>query len=101
VDVPRRLADALAVGGEEGDHVVVELAVQLVDALGLRRRGLLDRHHVVGRHQAAAEPGARHGDLDLGEQAEALALAPDGAHLGQGVAGDHGIRAAGPRRAAA
>jgi hypothetical protein len=106
VDVPRRRTDALAVGAEESDHVVVELPVQLVDALRPWRWRRFDRGQVRGRHQPASRPCADDGDLDPGEELEAVLLAPDRAHLGQGVARDHReiialLRAAVPPRAAA
>ena len=92
VDEARLRPDDLGEVGEEGDDVVLDLALDLVDprdvehgvlALGPERgRGLL---------RDDAERGQRIGGvgLDLEPDPEARLRVPDRGHLRAGVAGDH------------
>ena len=93
MDEPRLRPDDLGEMGEEGDDVVLDLALDLVDAgdvevgvLAFRPDGL--RRFL--RHDA--ERGERVGGMgfDLEPDPVARLRVPDRGHLGPGVAGDHG-----------
>ena len=75
--------------GQEGDDVVLGLALDLVDAVDLERALLPDRRGgLLGDH---AEFGQRVGRvrLDLEPDAETRLGFPDFGHFGPGIAGDH------------
>ena len=92
VDEARLGADDLGEMGEEGDDVVLHLALDGVDPLDVEGRlGALlpDRSGRLLRHDA--EIGQRRGGmgLDLEPDAELGLGRPDGDHLGAAVTGDH------------
>ena len=90
--------DALGEPGQEGDHVVPGLALDLVDPLDVRRadgrqfgvaalanhRSRLGRDGADRRHRLAGE------GLDFKPDPVAVFGRPDGGGLGAGIAGDHG-----------
>ena len=85
-------ADNFRQMGQEGDDVVLGLALDLVDArdieggvlgLGPDRPGGLFRDHSQFRQ------GVRRMRLDLEPDPEARLRLPDGSHFRAGVAGDH------------
>src|SRR6266700_8306653 len=78
--------------GEEGDDVVLGLALDLVDALDIERRILglgPDRPSGVLRDHAEFGEGVGRMCLDLEPDLEAGLRLPDGGHLGAGITGDH------------
>jgi hypothetical protein len=91
VDVSSRVARVGVVGpgGQERDDVVLGHRLDRGDRLGGGRRGGPHRRDRVGGHDA--RPGVRleHQRLDPAPQLVLVRVAPDAAHLGQGVALDH------------
>ena len=84
--------------GEEGDHVVLYLALDLIDAGDVEAAPLLDR---VGRVLGdLPKLGHRLGGigLDLEPDAELGLGLPDASHFGAAVAGDHRSGKASSRR---
>ena len=83
-------ADMLGDVGQEGDDVVLGLALDRVDPVDLERALRPDRGGGFLRHDA--QLGERVGGmrLDLEPDAEARLGRPDRGHLGAGIAGDHG-----------
>src|SRR2546430_1167599 len=83
-------ADVLGEARQERDHVVLHLALDLVDARDVEAALLPDRlggflgNDALGRERVA---GMR---LDLEPDAEPVLRLPDGAHLRPAVARDHG-----------
>ena len=89
VDEPGVGADRALEVREEGDDVVPDPRLDLRDAAGVDLRPLADPVERVGGNDAPARPGLADRQLDP-EPARVLGvLAPEGAHLGAGVAGDH------------
>ena len=86
---PRFGADMLGDIGEEGDHIMLGLALDLVDPVDLERTLLLDRLSRLFRHDA--ELGQRIGGmrLDLEPDLEAGLRLPNGGHFRTGIARDH------------
>ena len=85
-------ADELGQVSEEGDDVVLHLALDLVDARGVEdglRAFLPDRRGGLARHHAELRQRRRRVRLDLEPDAEARLGRPDRHHLGTAVAGDH------------
>ena len=90
----RILADEFGQMGEEGDHVMLCHALDLVDAVHVKRHvsgplpngfgAFLRDNPDVGQRVA----GVR---LDLEPDAEARLGVPDLDHFGAGIAGDHGL----------
>jgi len=103
VDVLTGAADILGDVGEEGDDVVVRRRLDLGDAGDVERRLGLDLGDRLVGYLAELVPGPDGGDLDVEPGLHLRLLGPDGAHLGQGVALDHGAlpgsRAAAPAAA--
>ena len=92
MDEARIRADELGEMGEEGDHVVLGDALDLVDALDveLRLAALLpDRLRRLLRDDAEFGQRVAGVGLDLEPDAEARLGRPDRGHLGAGIAGDH------------
>jgi hypothetical protein len=92
MDVAARIPHVLIHVGEEGDHVVAHLRLDLEDALHAEAGLLFDAGHGLRRHAAQLTIGFRGGDLHIQPALEFGLLAPDGAHLGQGVTLDQGRR---------
>ena len=90
VDVAARIAHVLVHVGEEGDHVVPHLRLDLEDALHTEGGLLLDGGHGVGGHPAQLAVGLRGRDLHIQPALELGLLAPEVAHFGQGVTLDQG-----------
>ena len=91
VQPPPLGADALGHAGDEGDHVVLDLLLDLLDA-GRRRSGparLIAARASLG-DDAALRQHLGGGDLDLEPGGEAVLVGPQARHLRARVAGDHG-----------
>ena len=90
-------AEALAHLGQERDHVVVHDRLDLEDP---RPDRAAPCSRIVSAVPRGSAPGLLHGahrgDLDLEPGAKARLVGPELAHLGQGVAFDHGLLV--PRR---
>jgi hypothetical protein len=69
--------------GEEGDHVVPDAALDLLDARGVDPRPLADPVERVGGNDAPPRPGLAHRQLDPEPARVLRVLAPEGAHLGR------------------
>ena len=85
-------ADMLGDRGEEGDHVVLDLPLDLVDAGDVEAAALL--HGIGGVLRDLPELGHRLGGIGLDPEPDAepgLRL-PDAGHLGAAIAGDHRLR---------
>jgi hypothetical protein len=85
-------ADDLGEMGQEGDDVVLGLALDLVDAVDVEGHVLaLGPDRLCGLLRDDAELGQRVAGvrLDLEPDAEAGLGRPDGDHFGAGIAGDH------------
>ena len=89
VDEARLRPDVLGEAGQEGDDVVLGLALDLVDAGDVE--GALLAHDPGGllRDHAELGLGLAGERLDLEPDAELVLGLPDGGHLGTGIAGDH------------
>ena len=88
----RLRADDLGQMGEEGDDVVLDLALDRVDALDVEGGVLAlgpDRRRRLLRDDAELGHGVGGMRLDLEPDAEARLRLPDRGHLGAGVARDH------------
>ena len=87
---PRLRSHVLGDVGQEGDDVVLGLALDRVDPLDLERAAFPDRG--CGLWGYDAQFGERVGGmrLDLEPDAEARLGRPDRDHFGAGIAGDHG-----------
>ena len=86
-------ADEFGEMGQEGDDVVLGDALDLIDAVDIELgRAALFPDGLCRILGYDAEGGERVGRmrLDLEPDAELGFLAPDGCHLGAGVARDHG-----------
>ncbi len=86
-------ADVLGQMRQEGDNVVLDLALDLVDPRDVEFRFPAARPDGLrGFLRDLAEPGHRVRGvcLDLEPDAEAGLGRPDGDHFGPGIAGDHG-----------
>ena len=84
--------DDLGEMGQEGDHVVLDLALDLVDARDVEGRVLAlgpDRLRRFLRDDAELGHGVGGMRLDLEPDAIARLRLPDRGDLGAGVAGDH------------
>ena len=85
-------ADRLGDRGEEGDDVVLHLALDRVDAGDVEGAALLHRL----RHGFRDQPELGHGlggqRLDLEPDAELGLRLPKASHLGAAIAGDHARR---------
>ena len=97
VDVLARVADVLGHVRQEGDDVVVGRLFDLGDADHVERRLRLDLLDGFVGHVAELVPGLHGGDLDIEPGLHLGLFAPDGAHLGQGVALDHRFASTGRR----
>src|ERR1022692_2571070 len=75
--------------GQERDDVVTGDGLQGGDRLGRWRGRGPDRLHAVRRDRARPRVLRKHQGLDLAPQLVLVCLAPDTAHLGQGVTLDH------------
>src|SRR5260221_13741805 len=81
--------DVLGKVGQEGDHVVVGFALDLVDACDLELALLPDRARRRRRDDAQRCLGVAGMRLDLEPDAETVLRLPDRAHRGAARAGDH------------
>ncbi len=75
--------------GQKGDHVVVGLALDLVDALDLEGAALPHRARRTLRDDAERRLRVAGMGLDLEPDAEPVFRRPDPGHLGAAVARDH------------
>ena len=82
---------ALRHAGDEGDHVVLDLLLDLLDARDVEAGLLLDRGEGLLRHDAAPDEDLGGGDLHLQPGREAVLVGPQASHLGTRVARDHGL----------
>jgi len=97
VQVPRGRADALLHEGQERDHVMPRLPLDLVDPRHIRRVHRRQRRRPPlpyrARRLAGDLPQLRHRvrgkRLDLEPDAVAVLRRPDGNHLRPGITGDH------------
>jgi hypothetical protein len=89
VDVAGGGAHVFGHVGQEGDDVVVDLALDLVDALDLEFGALLDAFEVGGRHLAQPVQGLAGQHFDLQPDAEFVFVRPDGRHGGPGITRYH------------
>ena len=87
----RRGADLLGDGGRERDHVVLGGLLDLFDARDVEGGPGAKLARGVRGHEARIRHGVGRGQLDLEPRLVAALLAPDGPHLGVGVAGNHPI----------
>ncbi len=97
MDEPRVVADVLGEFGEEGDHVVLDLGLDRIDAgdagrvvgevalLPHRLGGVLRDHSERGLGVAGV-------GLDQVPDVESVFRLPDGSHGGTGIARNHGRR---------
>ncbi len=102
MDEPRLRPDDLGEMGQEGDDVVLDLALDLVDAGDVEFGVLAFRPYGLRRlFRHDAERGERVGGMgfDLEPDPVARLRVPDRGHLGPGVAGDHGLGSTRPRPA--
>ena len=92
MDEPRVVAHVLGQVRQEGDHVVLGLALDLVDAVDIELNALSLPHRLGRRFRDHAKLRLRVAGmrLDLEPDAELGLGRPDGDHLGAGIAGDHG-----------
>ena len=90
VDVLRGVADVLGHVGQKGDDVMVGGLLDLGDAGGVKPGPRLDLGHGLVGDPAEPVPGAHRRELDLEPGPQLGFVGPDGAHLGQRVAIDHG-----------
>ena len=82
--------DALGDAGDEGDDVVLDLPLDLLDAGDVEAGPRLDRGEGLGGHDAALDEHLGRGDLHLEPRGEAVLVGPEAGHLGARVAGNHG-----------
>src|SRR5690606_9657732 len=82
--------DGLTRRPEEGDHVVVGLALDLLHPLQVATR-LADLRHRLRGHHPALGPGLADRDLDPQPEVDLVPLAPDAAHLRPGVSLDPAV----------
>ena len=75
---------------EEGDNVVFCHPLDLADASGVESRFRADRLDGVGGYLAAGGEFLAHGDFDIDHALELFFFLPNSAHLGPGVAWNHG-----------
>ena len=78
--------------GEECDHVVLDLALDRIDARDVEGRGpalLPDRRGGALRDRAERRHGVGRMRLDLEPDAKPGLRVPDGCHLGAGITRDH------------
>ena len=89
VDEPAVRADLLVDRGQEGDDVVLDDLLDLLDP-GDREAGLgLDGLQGGRGDLPEPGPGLADGELDVEPPAVAVLVGPNAAHLGEGVAFDH------------
>ena len=89
VDEPAVRADLLVDRGQEGDDVVLDDLLDLVDPLD-REAGLgLDRLQGGRGDLPEPGPGLADGELDVEPSAVPVLFGPDAAHLGECIAFDH------------
>ena len=93
VDVATGVTHVLVDVGEEGDHVMAHLSLDLEDPLDAEAGFVFDRGDGFGRDAAQFAVGFSGGNLHVQPALELRLLAPDGAHLGQGVTLDQGQQA--------
>jgi hypothetical protein len=89
VDEPRLRADVLGDVGEERDHVMADLRLDLGDARGVEAGARADRARRLGGDDAALGEHLAHRHLHLEPPAETAVVGPDGRHRGAAVALDH------------
>ena len=82
-------ADVFVDRGQEGDDVVLDDLLDLVDPGGVEAGLVLDRLERRGRDLPQPGPGLADGDLDVEPAPVPVLVGPDGAHFGIGVAVDH------------
>ena len=75
---------------DEGDDVVLDLLLDLLDARDVEAGPGLDRGQGLPRHHAALDEDLGGGDLHLEPGGEAVLVGPQAGHLGTRVARDHG-----------
>ncbi len=85
----RRRPHVLGHVGEEGDHVVAHLALDLGDALGVEVGALADFRHRVGGYDTTRTELFTDGHFHLQPVAIAGVLGPEGAHFGSRITLDH------------
>jgi hypothetical protein len=91
VDPLGGLADVLGHVREERDHVVVRLALDLLDPLHFERGAIADQSDVLGGNHTQLRLGLARQDLDVLPDLELVLERPDQTHLGPGVSLDHGV----------
>ena len=91
MDVAAGITDVFIDVGEEGDHVVPHFGFDFENALHLETGFGLNCVQGLLRHSSEAAIGFSGSDLDIQPALEFGLLAPDGPHLGQGVALDHRV----------
>ena len=89
VDEARVGTDVLGDAGEERDHVVLHLALDLGDARGVEAGARADRCERRGGNHAAFGEHFADGELDAQPEAVARLVGPERPHLGPAVALDH------------
>ncbi len=101
VDEARRLADMFGKVGQEGDDVVLGLALDFVDAVDLEAALGPHRRRRLARDDAEFGERVHRVRFDLEPDAEAGFGLPDGDHRGTRIAGNHRRVLTGAARAAA
>ena len=91
VDVAPGIAHVFVHVGEEGDHVVAHLGLDLEDPLAAEGCFVLDRGEGFGGHAAQFRLGFANSDFNVQPALELGVFCPDPAHLRQGVALDQGF----------
>ena len=86
-------ADMLGEVGQKGDHVVVRLALDLVDPLDLERAALPHRTRRTLRDHAERRLGFARACFDLEPDPKPVFRGPDPGHFGSAVAWDHSVSA--------
>src|SRR5580765_1687326 len=83
-------ADDFGDGGGECDNIVFDLSLDFKYAVHIEAGAQADRLGCFFRHDAGLGQGLGGGDFDREPGTETVFVTPDAAHLGPGVAWDHG-----------
>ena len=81
--------DVFGDGGGEGEDVVAELALELVDAGDVESGVGAELGGGGGGHDAGLDEGLGGGEFDVEPAVELCLVGPEGGHRRAGVAGDH------------